>query len=286
MEAGLLIPCDAPPEPSLGRGRAGVGCSWRLVELVVRSEELGFDAVWLGERLAAPSLRLAAGAERTRRIRLGAALNLLDTLDPLRAAEDAATLDVLSDGRVELVVGHGRPLTGAERAGGPEASQAILGERVELLLRVLAGEDVTWQGLHRGPLRGVTVHPRPVQRPHPPLWIAGDRSPASAELAAHLGLPLFLPGAADAPEAAAALVAHYRERFARAGHDATGMRVGACSPAHGSPAEVLERALGLRETLALDVHLALLDPGAVPGDALEDTLALFGAQVLPALRAA
>src|SRR5262245_65855150 len=113
MREGLLVLGGHLPNPHTGEKTTSAQRHRQIVEIAVRAEALGFDSVWLGEHhncdyiLSSPPVVLAAIAERTRRLRLGTGVTLLGTLDPLRAAEDYATVDVLSGGRVEVVAGRG-----------------------------------------------------------------------------------------------------------------------------------------------------------------------------------
>jgi alkanesulfonate monooxygenase SsuD/methylene tetrahydromethanopterin reductase-like flavin-dependent oxidoreductase (luciferase family) len=238
MRCGLLILGDHLADPRSGL-RAPAAARYRqMVELGVAAEALGFDLVALGEHhlcdyiLSAPPVVLAAIAERTTRIRLGTGVTLLASLDPVRAAEDYATVDLLSNGRVELVAGRGI-LRRTYRDFGidPDESRARFEEAVELLLAVWSHEVVHWQGRFRTPLDGVTVQPRPLQAPHPPVWIGGGSSPESVDLAARLGLPLMLPSVLAPAEAFLPLVERYRERFTPTPHGVA-PRVGAVSHVH------------------------------------------------------
>jgi alkanesulfonate monooxygenase SsuD/methylene tetrahydromethanopterin reductase-like flavin-dependent oxidoreductase (luciferase family) len=239
MKSGLLILGDHLPDP-LTRERTSQAARHRqFVELAVRGEQLGFDSVWLGEHhmcdyiLSSPPVVLAAIAERTKRLRLGTGVTLLGSLDPVRAAEDYATVDALSGGRVELVVGRGiLRSTYSDFGKDPERSREIYCENLELLLRLWSDVDVHWSGHFRTPLEGVTVEPRPVQRPHPPIWVGGGTSKESIDLAARLGLRLMLPSVLAPPTAFVHLVERYREQYAAAGHDPAKLRVGACSHVH------------------------------------------------------
>jgi len=179
---------------------------------------------------------LAAIAERTERLRLGTGVTLLGSLDPVRAAEDYGTLDALSGGRVEVVCGRGViSRTYSDLGYDPADSRELFDEHVELLLELWTREDVDWDGKHRGPLRGVTVKPRPVQQPHPPIWIGGGSSTASIDLAARLGLRLMLPSVLAPPEAFLPFVERYREQWELAGRDEGDLCVGACSHVHVGP---------------------------------------------------
>jgi alkanesulfonate monooxygenase SsuD/methylene tetrahydromethanopterin reductase-like flavin-dependent oxidoreductase (luciferase family) len=235
VEEGLLVLGNPLAQADGGAGRSHAR---QIVALARRAEEIGLSSVWLGGQpphdaiLSAPLVILAALAELTTRVRLGAVVTLSAGLDPLRAAEDYAGLDVLSGGRVELAVGGGiarcsRP--GSERD--PHAMDANLQESVELLLELWNQEDVSWEGLSRTPLRSVTIHPRPLQAPHPPLWIVAG-APASTTLAARLGLGLMLPGLLVPPEALLPRIAGYRSAFAEAGQDPARLRVATSSHVH------------------------------------------------------
>lgn len=239
LEVGLLSLGDCLADP-VGGGRPTPAERHRaIVESAVLAERLGFDSIWLGEHhfcdyvLSAPPVVLAAIAARTERVRLGTGVTLLANLDPVRVAEDYATLDGISNGRVELVAGRGILADTYEAFGQKtDESRERFRENLLLLRRLWTESDVAWSGRFRAPLDRVTVEPRPVQQPHPPLWIGGGSSPESVDLAADLGLPLMLPSVLAPPSAFAPLVERYRERAARAGHPA---RVGACNHVHVGP---------------------------------------------------
>jgi alkanesulfonate monooxygenase SsuD/methylene tetrahydromethanopterin reductase-like flavin-dependent oxidoreductase (luciferase family) len=238
MECGLLILGDHLADPTSGARTSAAARYRQMVELGVAAEAAGFSAVCLGEHhlcdyiLSAPPVVLAAIAERTRRIRLGTGVTLLASLDPIRAAEDYATVDVLSGGRVLVVAGRGI-LRRTYRDFGidPAESRARFDEAVELLLAAWSEDTLSFRGRFRAPLEGVTVQPRPLQRPHPPLWIGGGSSADSVDLAARLGLPLMLPSVLAPPEAFRPLVERYRSRF-RPGRRGEPPQVGAVSHVH------------------------------------------------------
>jgi alkanesulfonate monooxygenase SsuD/methylene tetrahydromethanopterin reductase-like flavin-dependent oxidoreductase (luciferase family) len=292
MQTGLLSLGHCFAAPQSGSHATSTPRHQAIVEQAVLAEAVGFDAVWIGEHLpgaeavGSPSVLLAAIAARTERVRVGAAVTLA-SLDPVRVAEDYATIDAIADGRVELV------------AAGEELGLERHRESVALLRRLWSETDVTWSGRFRAPLDRVTVEPRPVQRPHPPLWVDAAGGVDAADLAAALGLPLMLPSALFRLDPAP-LVARYRERFAAAGHDPALARVGCCQPVHvrreaqearllaevaicGSPGEVVDRIGAARELLGLDLHLARFDLGGLPPPELARTLELYAAEVLPHL---
>lgn len=192
-----------------------------IIDTAVAADAAGFGGVNIGEHhvgnfvSSSPPVTLAAVAARTERIRLGTAVTLLANIDPLRAAEDYSTLDVISGGRVDVVVGRGNLFPATYEVFGQQLadSRQLFEENIELLLRLWTEEKVTWKGLSRPPLHEVTLNPRPVQSPHPPLWIGGGGSPETAELAARLGLPLALPSAFADPYKFVPVVAAFTERW-------------------------------------------------------------------------
>lgn len=197
------------------------------------AEELGFDAYGVGERHGAPFLSssppviLTAIAARTSRIRLLTTVTVLSVLDPVRVAEDYATLDHLSGGRLEIIIGKGNdprhyPLFGIAE----EEQWESLAERYALLKRLWSKEDVSWQGRYRPALDKVTTQPRPLQQPIP-IWHGSASSTLSTELAAKYGEPIFSANAFHHMSKYQALIDHYRERWAYYGRDPKDAIVGA-----------------------------------------------------------
>jgi alkanesulfonate monooxygenase SsuD/methylene tetrahydromethanopterin reductase-like flavin-dependent oxidoreductase (luciferase family) len=344
MQLGLLSLGDCLADPNTGARPTPAERHRAIVEEAVLAETLGFDSVWLGEHhfcdyvLASPPVVLAAIAARTSRVRLGTGVTLVANLDPVRVAEDYATVDAIADGRVELVAGRGILVDTYEAFGQkPDESRERFRENVELLRRLWSETSVTWSGRFRAPLDAVTLEPRPVQKPHPPIWIGGGSSLHSVDLAAELGLPLMLPSVLAPALDFAPAVARYRRRFAAAGHDPAAARIGCCHHVHvaptsqearegwrpyylnylrfvdriwtrrelihpkakvdldydrllagvaicGSPAEVVDRIAAARETLGLDLHLAMFDLGGLPPARVARAMELFAAEVAPQLR--
>ncbi len=237
LEIGLLSLGDLLPDPATGATATESERHRSLVEQAVLAEHAGFTSVHLGEHhfsdyvLSAPPVVLAAIGERTSTLRLSTAVTLAGNLDPVRVAEDYATVDVLSGGRVELVLGRGNLFTRTyEGFGQPvDTARARYDESVGLLHRLLTEEKVTWEGEFRSPLSGHTTRPRPTG--DVPIWI-GAGSRGSAELAADLGCWLMLPSVAGKPEMFRPIVEIYRERWEAADRDWADARVGACSHTH------------------------------------------------------
>jgi alkanesulfonate monooxygenase SsuD/methylene tetrahydromethanopterin reductase-like flavin-dependent oxidoreductase (luciferase family) len=195
-----------------------------VVDQAVLAEELGFEAFGVGERhgepflSSAPPVVLAAIAERTQRIRLLTTVTVLSILDPVRVAEDYATLDNLSGGRLELIIGKGNDPRHFPLFGLDEARQwDYMAEKYPLLRRLWREENVTWAGESRAPLRDVTTQPRPLQQPIP-IWHGSASSEQSTELAAKWGDPLFSANGFHHQSKYQALIDHYRDRWAHYGH--------------------------------------------------------------------
>ena len=221
VEIGLYTFADVSLDPD------GVGPARRLrqvVEEIALADEVGLDIFGVGEHhrrdyaASAPAVILAAGAERSSRIRLTSAVSVLSSDDPVRVFQQFATLDLLSGGRAEIMAGRGSfvesfPLFGYDLAD----YDTLFAEKLDLLLAVRANERVTWSGRHRPALDHQAVYPRPVQDPLP-VWVAVGGNPASVVRAGTLGLPLALAIIGGIPERFAPLVTLYREAAAKAGH--------------------------------------------------------------------
>ncbi|MFK4730350.1 LLM class flavin-dependent oxidoreductase [Agromyces mediolanus] len=210
----------------------------QTVESARRAERLGFDVFSVGERHAgrflssAPSVLLGAVAASTSRIRLQTGVTVLSVLDPVRVAEDYATVDQLSRGRLELTIGKGNeaaqfPLFGLEI----DEQWELLADKYALLRRLWRETEVDWPGTaYTRPQRGTTTLPRPFAGP-PRVWHGSATTLASAALAAKWGDPLFSANAIQPLPNYAVLVRHYRDEYARHGHDPRGAYVGAGSGA-------------------------------------------------------
>jgi probable LLM family oxidoreductase len=162
---------------------------------------------------------LGAAAVRTENIRLTSAVTVLSSDDPVRVFEDFATIDLLSGGRAEIMAGRGSfiesfPLFGYDLDDYDE----LFAEKLELLLKLVGSERVTWEGKHRAPIDDLGVYPRPVQNPLP-IWIAVGGNPQSVIRAGVLGLPLAVAIIGGMPERFGPLVDLYRQALAEAGHD-------------------------------------------------------------------
>lgn len=224
-----------PPHPVTGELVAPADRLNRIVGTAVLAEELGFDSFAVGERHAgpvlssAPTVLLGAVAARTSRILLSTGVTVLSLHDPVRLAEDLATVDQLSRGRLEIVIGKGNedlqyPLLGLDITKQYE----YLRENYELLRLLLSSEDVTWEGRHRHRLEHATTLPRPFAGPFR-IWHGSATSQFAVDLAAEHGDPVVTANALQPRENYGALIDRYRERYAAAGHDPAYGFVGAGS---------------------------------------------------------
>jgi alkanesulfonate monooxygenase SsuD/methylene tetrahydromethanopterin reductase-like flavin-dependent oxidoreductase (luciferase family) len=198
-----------------------------MLEQAVRCEELGFDAVVLAERhfrhapllYPSPLPVGAAIAARTERIRIGTAGRILSLDHPIHVAEDSATLDVLSDGRLDFGITRASLDEEAHVAfSSPlEESSGSFTEALEIIRRAWTEDSFNFEGEYFS-VPEVSVQPKPVQRPHPPLYVVAV-SPARLEFASREGINAYI-GAIRTPTELAATAATYREGLAAAGHDA------------------------------------------------------------------
>jgi len=221
VDVGLLSLLDVLPDPASGTLPTVAQRYHSLVRMAVAAEAAGFSALGVGEHhfshyaLPSPFLVLAHAAASTRTIELGTSVTLLANADPVRIAEDLATLDVLSDGRAEATFARGVDVNTmtAFGIGSVDELRPRFEEHLRLVLRLLTEEEVTWEGRYRAPLHRVHLEPRPVQQPHPRINIGGGLSTVSADLAADLGLPFVLPSLFRFPDDYREIVERYRDRM-------------------------------------------------------------------------
>ncbi|GLW89423.1 LLM class flavin-dependent oxidoreductase [Actinokineospora globicatena] len=204
-----------------------------VVDTAVLAEEMGFDGYGVGERherpfiSSSPPVVLSNIAARTSRIRLFTAVTTLSLLDPVRAYEDYATLDNLSDGRLELIIGKGNGSAQRELFHvTPEDQWDRNAEGYELFRRLWREDKVTWSGQFRPDLVDAEVWPKPVQQPIR-VWHGSATSRESVDLAARWGDPLFSANVTNPIEPYAELIEHYRQRWAHYGHNPAKAIVGA-----------------------------------------------------------
>ncbi len=232
MHLGVDSFVSAVIDPSNGHVVGPTERMEHLLEEIALADRVGLHSFGIGEHHrreyydAAPAVILAAAAARTERIRLGSAVTVLSAADPVRVFQQFATLDLISKGRIDLVVGRGSfteafPLFGLDLAD----YDSLFAEKLELLLRIRDEHEVTWSGRHRPDLVRQRVYPRPVQDPLP-IWVGVGGTPESFARAGLLGLPLMVAIIGGEPRQFAPLVDLYRRAGAQAGHAPEQLKVG------------------------------------------------------------
>ncbi len=246
MELGIFTFAETALDPATGRQLGADTRIRHLLEEIELADQVGLDLFGVGEHhrpdyaVSAPAIVLAAGAARTKKIRLTSAVSVLSSDDPVRVFQDFALLDLISEGRAEIMAGRGSftesfPLFGQDLADYHE----LFAEKLDLLLKLRTGERVTWSGRHRPSIEDRGVYPRPIQDPIP-IWIATGGTPSSVVRIGRLGLPMALAIIGGAPERFRPLVDLYRDAGEEAGHSPEKLRVGINS--HGFIASDATRA--------------------------------------------
>jgi probable LLM family oxidoreductase len=203
-----------------------------LLERIEQADSYGLDVFGIGEHHrkefldSAPAVILAAAAARTKRIRLTSAVTVLSAADPVRVFQNFATLDLVSQGRAEMVVGRGSfiesfPLFGLNL----QDYDDLFAEKLELLLQIRANEVVNWSGQFRPPLKNQSVYPRPLQNPIP-IWLGVGGTPESFIRAGMLGLPLMVAIIGGETHRFRPLIDLYRQAGKEAGHSPEKLKVG------------------------------------------------------------
>ena len=225
MELGVYTFAENAIDPATGSLMSPAARLRAVVDEIILADQLGLDVFGVGEHhrpdylASAPAVVLAAAAAQTSHVRLTSAVTVLSSDDPVRVFQDFATLDLLSNGRAEIMAGRGSfiesfPLFGQDLDDYDE----LFSEKLGLLLELRSRERIRWSGKHRPPLDDLGVYPRPVQDPLP-VWIAVGGTPNSVIRAATLGLPLALAIIGGTPERFTPMIELYRESARRAGHD-------------------------------------------------------------------
>lgn len=231
MELGIYTFAETPPDRGNGATHSAAQRLRELMEEIELADQLGLEVYGVGEHhrpdyvVSSPAVVLAAAAERTKNIRLTSAVTVLSSDDPIRVFQQFATLDLLSNGRAEIMAGRGSfiesfPLFGYDL----NDYNTLFAEKLELLLKLRDSERVTWQGKTRAPLNDLGVYPRPLQE-RLPVWVAVGGTPQSVVRAGTLGLPLALAIIGGLPEQFVPLIELYRDSGRRAGHPDTQLKV-------------------------------------------------------------
>jgi len=255
MEIGLYSFAENTPDPlNNGHLQSPAERLKDLLEEIKLADELGLDFYGLGEHhrpdfvASAPVTILAAAAALTKNIRLSTAVTVLSSEDPIRVWQQFATLDLLSNGRAEIMAGRGSfvesfPLFGYDL----EAYDALFEEKLAELIKIREGgqrgQKVEWPGSeHTKAIPGIAIYPKPVQE-QLPLWVAVGGTPNSVARAAYYGLPLMLAIIGGNPQQFQPFTELYRRTADKVGHDATKLPIGISS--HGFIAENSQDALDI-----------------------------------------
>ncbi len=229
MEIALYSFGEYSPSSGISQARR----MQNLIEEIKLADEVGIDLFGLGEHhrddfiISAPAVVLAAAASVTKRIRLSSAVSVLSSVDPVRLFQEFATLDLLSNGRAEIMAGRGSfiesfPLFGYDLNDYEE----LFTEKLELLLKLRQEPKISWQGSgkFRAPIPGLAIHPQPKQKPLP-VVIAVGGTPESADRAGRLGLPMALAIIGGQPARFLPFVEIYRDAGKKAGHSPENLQV-------------------------------------------------------------
>src|SRR6476620_1930503 len=246
MEIGIYTFADITPNPYAETTFSAHQRLKNLMEEIELAEQVGLDIFAVGEHhrpdyaVSSPAVVLAAAAMRTKKIRLSSAVTVLSSDDPVRVFQNFATLDLLSEGRAEIMPGRGSfiesfPLFGYDLKDYDD----LFSEKLDLLVKLNKSVKITWKGKHRATINNLGVYPRPLQQ-ELPIWVAVGGTPESVVRAAKLGLPMGLAIIGGMPERFGPLVKLYREAWGSYGHSADKLKVGINS--HLYVAETSKRA--------------------------------------------
>lgn len=224
MEFGISSFGEVIPEGKAGGAAGAAARMQELLEEIRLADEAGLDVYALGEHhradylVSSPEMILSAAASITKKIKLSSSVTVLSSADPVRVFQQFATLDLISQGRAEIMAGRGSfiesfPLFGYNLDDYDE----LFVEKLDLLLNINKSEIVDWKGQFRAPIRHQGVYPRPLQQSLP-VWLAVGGTPASAKRAGTLGLPMTVALLGGRPEQFASLVQLFRQSAADAGH--------------------------------------------------------------------
>jgi len=246
MELGISTFVECNPDPKTGELISHAQRIRQVVEEIVLADQVGLDVYGVGEHhrkdyaASSPATILAAGAARTKNIRLTSAVTVLSSDDPVRVYQQFATVDAISNGRAEIMAGRGSfiesfPLFGYDL----EDYDELFDEKLDLLLHLTKSEVVSWKGKHRSSINARGIYPRPVQDPLP-VWIGSGGNQQSVIRAGYLGLPLVLAIIGGSPYHFAPLVELYKRAATKAGHDISKLPI--ASHSHGFIADTTDLA--------------------------------------------
>jgi alkanesulfonate monooxygenase SsuD/methylene tetrahydromethanopterin reductase-like flavin-dependent oxidoreductase (luciferase family) len=271
------------PDPLTGEKKSPADRLREVIDAAVLAEELGYDGFAVGERhedpfiSSSPPVVLSHIAARTSTIGLFTAVTTLSLLDPVRAFEDYSTLDNLSGGRLELIIGKGNGAAQAELFHVTTEDQWDRNrEGYELFRALWESDEVTWSGKFRPSLVRAKALPRPLQE-RVRIWHGSATSEESVDLAARFGDPIFSANVTYPIEPYAELVRHYRHRWEFYGHRPEDALV-------GSPQQVIDKVSRYHEQLGHEVMHLSADADGVTVEQKRRSLQLFGSDIAPVLR--
>lgn len=246
MEIGISTFVELTPDQESGKCISQHQRMKDLMEEVALMEQVGLDVFAVGEHhrpdfiASSPAVILAAAAAITKNIKLSSAVTVLSSDDPVRVFQDFATVDLLSDGRAEVMAGRGSfiesfPLFGYDL----KDYDALFAEKLDLLYQLNKSEKITWKGQHRAPINDLGVYPRPYQ-PELPVWVAVGGTPNSVIRAAYYGFPLAMAIIGGSPEHFVQLADLYRETYKKYNQDESKIQLAVHS--HGYIAETSQQA--------------------------------------------
>lgn len=225
MEIGITTFAETFPDPESGQLISHGDRIRQVLEEVEMAESVGLDVFGIGEHhradfaVSSPSTVLAAAAGRTKTIRLTPAVEVLSSADPVRVFQQYATLDIVSSGRAELMVGRGSFIESFPLFGYPLSDyEELFAEKLDLLLAIRDNERVTWSGRFRAPLHDQPVFPRPEQN-QLPISVAVGGTPQSVIRAGQRGLPVTLAIIGGDPQRFAVLANLHRRTLVESGFD-------------------------------------------------------------------
>jgi probable LLM family oxidoreductase len=246
MEFGISTFGEIIPDKVSGKAVNAHKKVQELLQYAKLADEISLDVFALGEHhradyvVSAPEMILAAAASITKKIKFISAVTVLSSADPVRVFQNFATLDLISNGRAEIMAGRGSfiesfPLFGYDLNDYDE----LFIEKLDLLLNINQHEIVSWKGTHRAAINNLGVYPRPLQQ-QLPIWIAVGGTPASVVRAGSLNLPLTIAILGGNPVYYTQLTDLYRNAAKRAGHDVAQLQL--CINEHTYVADSTEQA--------------------------------------------
>ncbi len=245
FEIGLYSFVELTPDPVTGKKLTPAERVRDLMEEIELADQVGLDVYGLGEHhredfvSSAPEVLLAAAATRTKNIRLTSAVTVLSSDDPVRVFQRFASLDLVSNGRAEIIAGRGSfiesfPLFGYDLHDYDD----LFSEKLDLLIKIRENTKVTWRSKHRAAMDNLGVYPRPVQE-ELPIWVGVGGTPESVVRAASKGLPMALAIIGGMPEQFAPFAELYRQVAAEYGHDPLPLSINS----HGFIADTKQEAI-------------------------------------------